>query len=258
MILGLKDILRNKLEQFSHGKIIWRRLPEEFGRTPILLSPDARLQHLKPGRSAFDEGLIRLAVDYVKKDSVVWDVGANVGVFSMAAASIALNGAVLAIEPDPWLAGLVQKSCEHSENQNLVINVLSTALSNTPGTARLVVAERGRASNYLEEYSGRSQTGGERQRHIVPVLTLDLLAESLPAPSLIKIDVEGAEWAVLQGGKKMIESFRPIIAIEVGKNTSSDVSKFLLAQDYELLDLNTGKPVASSKSNTLDILALPR
>jgi len=166
--MSFSKFIRSKLERLARGKTFWRRLPEAFGRAPILLSPDARLQHLKPYKFAFDPDLLKLAIDFVKEDSVVWDVGANVGVFSIAAASIARAGYVLAIEPDPWLVNLISKTREHKENKKLKIEVLSAAIAETPGIAMLAIAMRGRASNYLMKYEGRSQTGGVRRTYIVP------------------------------------------------------------------------------------------
>lgn len=255
--MSFNKFIRPKLERLARGKTFWRRLPEEFGKTPILLSPDARLQHLKAGRSAFDPDLLRLAIDFVKEDSVVWDVGANVGVFSIAAASLASAGYVLAIEPDPWLVNLINKTKEHRENKELRLEVLGAAVSQLPGVARLAVAMRGRASNFLVDFNGRSQAGGVRRTQLVPTLSLDLISETVMAPSLIKIDVEGAEWAVLQGAEKLIDESHPTIVIEVDNKTRREVIQFLLIKKYQLSDLNTGCQIDSNTSTVSDIVALP-
>ena len=256
--MSLNKLLRSKLERLARNKTFWRRLPDEFGKTPILLSPDARLQHLKPGRFAFDPDLLKLAIDFVKKDSVVWDVGANVGVFSIAAASLASAGYVLAIEPDPFLVNLINKTKEHNENKELKLEVLGAAVSQCSGIATLAVARRGRASNYLVDFEGRSQAGGARETLIVPILSLDIIFETLPAPTLIKIDVEGAEWAILQGAEKLIDKSHPIIVVEVGSKSCKKTIEYLLSKKYQLSDLYTGCELDPNIFTSSDIVAQPK
>ncbi len=255
---GLSGLIRNKLECWGRGRTLWRNLPEEFGNTPILISPDARLQHLKLGSAAFDNDLLQLAINHVKEDFIVWDIGANVGVFSFAAASLAKSGRVFAVEPDPWLSQLLVKSIQNKRNSNLHIELVSLAIANSPGIVKLAIAERGRASNYLQSFGGRSQTGGVRMTHLVPVLSLDLISEQIPSPTLVQIDVEGAEWSVLQGGRALIEKSRPIIAIEVSNTTESNVTRFLMSLGYVLKDLSTDIPWNRGSNSSDNILALPK
>lgn len=244
------------VERLARGRTFWRRLPRKFGRAPILVSPDARLQHLK--WQAFDPELLRLAHKHVYEDSVVWDIGANIGVFSLAAGSRARSGYVLAVEPDPWLCGLLHQSASHRRNRALRLQTLCAAIADHPGTASLAIANRGRASNYLEQYDGRSQTGGVRESRRVPVLTLDLLAHDFPEPTLIKIDVEGAELAVLQGAHDLLAKARPRIAVEVGHDRHEPVSKLLLAWGYELFDQTTGAAWQFGSTDFSNILAIPK
>jgi FkbM family methyltransferase len=173
-------MLRSLVERFSRGISFKRRLPSEFGCTPLYVSPDAQLKYLKIGVEAFDIELLRIAREHIQEDSHVWDVGSNLGVFAFAAASIARNGTTLAIEADNWLAQLMRKSSSLRENAGLNLQVLASAVSNKNGVSTLLIAKRGRASNYLEVAGGRSQTGGIRERVTVPTVTLDTLLESFP------------------------------------------------------------------------------
>ncbi len=136
--------LRSILERAMRGRTFWRRLPEDLGATPILCSADARLQHLKPGEAAFDPELLALARDWVSDDTVVWDVGANIGVFALAAAHRVTRGSILAIEPDPWLFGLLAQSVGRLEMRS--VRALCAAISDEAGVSDLAIAQRGRAS----------------------------------------------------------------------------------------------------------------
>lgn len=224
---------RSLLERAMRGRTFWRRLPRDLGSTAILCSGDARLQHFKPGEAAFDPELLQLAREWLSEDSVVWDVGANIGVFSLAAASRVRKGSILAIEPDPWIFGLLARSANRLETGR--VRPLCTAISDNVGIADLAIAERGRASNFLARFDGRSQAGGVRLFQSVPLLTLDVLSDSLAAyPTHIKIDVEGAEWAVLQGGRKILATARPKLFVEVGPDTEDLVTGYLESLGYAL------------------------
>lgn len=199
-------LLRTTLEHISRYRILRRKLRN--GRR-IYVSPDSQLKYWRRIR---DDPLADLAESMVKPESIVWDIGANCGVFAFSAFHAK---SVLAVEPDPFLAALLQRSAE--KNSWSHIRVLTAALSDAPGVAVLNVAGRGRASNHLALRSGRSQTGGYRSQLLVPTMTLDALLDLSEPPTFLKIDVEGAEASVLRGGHRTLEEIRPTIAIEVGE-----------------------------------------
>jgi FkbM family methyltransferase len=214
-------ILRKIAERLSRGKVIKRRIVVGGKSLPLLVSPDAQLKYLKLG--GFDQDLIHIAENHLEPNSNVWDVGANVGVFTFAASSVAHAGTVVSIEADIWLANLLRKTAMLKEYSNNKICVLPAAVSNENSVASFMVAERGRASNALEAAGGRSQMGGVRENQYVPTLTLDTILNSFPAPDFVKIDIEGAELMALQGATRLIDEIRPIFYIEVGPDVSNEV-----------------------------------
>jgi hypothetical protein len=83
----------------SRGLVLRRHLPAEFNRLPIYVSPEAGLRYWRRRLEKVDPPLLRMVRELVKPGSVVWDVGANVGLFSLSAAALAgPSGSVLAIE----------------------------------------------------------------------------------------------------------------------------------------------------------------
>jgi FkbM family methyltransferase len=226
------EFLRRCVEKLSRGKRFKRYIYVSAARIPIFVSPDAQLKYLKSGASSFDQDLISIAEAFIGDESVVWDIGANVGVFTYAAASLAKRGSVVAVEADIWLADLLGRTKRLSDYRNIDIRILPVAISNNDGVAVLQIASRGRASNALEEVEGRSQMGGVREKQYVPCLMLDTLLESLPAPEFIKIDVEGAEVMVLQGAGRMLSEIRPVIYMEVGPTTRDSVLSAMKKLDY--------------------------
>lgn len=245
------NMLRTLVERLSRNRILKRRLPSTFGSTPIFVSPDSQLKYLKPGPQAFDLDLLRVAHAYIREQSIVWDIGANVGVFAFAAASIARKGSVLAVEPDIWLAQLIRKSAALAENLSLTVQVIPAAVSARNGIASLLIAKRGRASSCLESAGGRSQMGGVRDTVLVPTLTMDTLLDSGTAPTFVKIDVEGAEVQVLQSAKKLLSEVRPLLYIEVGEESATEATRLLQEAGYLLFD--GVKPIARCCFNTMAI-----
>lgn len=178
--------------------------------------------------------------------------------FTFCAAGLAVNGKVYSIEADIWLADLLQKSLQIRSNRTLNVSVIPCAVANENGIAKFVIAQKGRASNAMQTVGGRGQVGGARQIVHVPTLTLDTLLKRIDAPKFVKIDVEGAEVLVLKGAEMLLKEIRPVIYIEVGKETRNEVSSILLTNRYLLLDgkmvdAELDEPVGSCAYNTIAI-----
>jgi len=230
----MKQIFRRLLEIIFRNSSFKRRLPKEFGNIPFYVSADAQLKYIKPGRKGFDELLLNLAKRFISEGDVVWDVGANVGVFSFSAAG--KGGKVVMVEPDPFLVQLLRKSVEINEDLELDLNVLPVALSDNPGLEVFQIAERGRASNSLASVGGRSQMGGVRKEIIVPVMTMDSLLDNFSEPKFIKVDVEGGEIGAMNGGKRVLEEVRPLFFIEADSKTRPGITSIFQKNDYALFE----------------------
>ena len=243
-------MIRRLAERLARGRILRRTILVAGQRVPIYISPDAQLKYLKPGARAFDADLLVLAEQHLSADAVVWDVGANVGTFAVAAAAVAQRGQVFAIEADIWLAGLLRRTAAEPAYGGR-IQVVPCAVAATAGVARFVIAARGRASNALEISGGRSQMGGVREVVLVPTLSLDTLLESLPAPDFVKIDVEGAELAVLKGAARLLREVRPKVYIEVDESLAEEVYALFAGHGYAAVDPTGSRPLERCIENTL-------
>lgn len=193
--------------------------------------------------SEVDPVLVKTAERLVKPASIVWDVGANIGLFSIAAASLAgQGGSVVAFEPDPWLAHTLQRSVDLQSAGSAEVAVICAAVAAANSIRPFAFAKRSRASSHLLEY-GHSQTGGIEETRPVLSVTLDWVSTILPPPSLVKIDVEGAELEVLRGTQGLLRSVRPVLICEVSSEASEAVTGLLHNHGYELVDGETGRSV---------------
>ena len=250
--------LRKLAENLSRGVVLRRRLPARFGRLPIYVTPEAGLRFWGP-MSRVDSALYNMVEELVTPGSVVWDVGANVGLFSFCAAARAGEpGFVLAIEPDYWLAHLMTRSCRRLPlNKCSKVEVLCVSISDSNRISKLEIAERSRASSHLSEAAGSNQSGSVRQVQPTASVTLDFLLDYFPAPSVLKIDVETHEASVLRGALRLLNELRPMIWCEVSHRNSPEVTGLLHAAGYELRGAET-RPHPRIDRAWFSTLAVPK
>lgn len=123
------------------------------------------------------------------------DVGANVGAYSVRAASSGMK--VYSFEPNPENAKVLRRNAEIN---HLSVDLFECALGSKEGEARL--SPNGALSRVSLDGSV-----------VIPVRTLDSF--DLPRVDLLKVDVEGHEFEVLKGAEKTIARFHPDIIIEM-------------------------------------------
>ena len=195
---------------------------------------------------------------YVFPGDVVWDIGANVGLFSFCAAQTAgPSGQVVAVEPDTFLTDLLRRTARRNRRRIADTIVLPVAVSDGVSIQPFTIAERGRSANYLSKWNGSTMAGGSRETQHVISVTLDWMAERLPAPDVIKIDVERAELAVLQGAQQLLRDVKPRIICEVGSEQSEQVTALFRSFGYQLHDPDKPESdqLESAAFNTLAVAA---
>ncbi|MCX5909718.1 MAG: FkbM family methyltransferase [Deltaproteobacteria bacterium] len=251
--------LRKAAEIMSRGIMIKRRLPLSVGGAALYVSPESALSYWKFKMEDVHHELLEFAQAFVREGYSAWDLGANLGVFSFAAAGLAKKaGFVLAVEPDIWLANILQCSCRLLSSRQACVRVLCVAVTDNLGISELYIA-RNRSSNVLAGSNRSTEAGGARELQQAIHVSVDWLSEYFPAPQVMKIDVEGHEAHVLRGALKTLQKHQPFILIEVWENNAEEVTELLHGLEYDLYDVTQSfgccEPIPRA---TFSTLALPR
>jgi FkbM family methyltransferase len=180
-----------------HGLMAYNQYDSWIGRSL------ERYGEYCPGEARLFQAILRCGMTVV-------EVGANIGVHTVLLAKlVGERGRVLAFEPQPVVFQLLCANL--ALNSILHARCRQVAVAAEPGTLRLPAVDYCRPGNFG---SVRPQ---ERGGESVEVIRLDSL--QLERCHFIKIDVEGMEREVLQGGLLTLQKLRPMLYLE---NDSAD------------------------------------
>lgn len=148
---------------------------------------------------------------FVKAGDVFVDVGANIGLYTLKAARlVGPAGRVVAVEPGRAAAELLDANL--ALNRYGHVSVVRKALSDRSGEAMLHHIPAGNDPQAFSLLTDGSAPGAEQ----VETTTLDALVAQLGLPRVdcVKIDVEGAEALVIDGGRETLARWHPTIVFE--------------------------------------------
>lgn len=164
----------------------------------------------------FETGTSQLLKSLLRATDIVFDIGANIGWYTVLCARIATQGRCHAFEPSPAAFGRLKKNCELN-GLNLRLN--NVALADTEGTATLYSFKSlGLGFSSLSPL-GRTDYSSATVR----LTTLDgyVRENGIKKVDLIKMDVEGAEMSVLAGAEAVLRAEpAPIWLVEMNQHTA--------------------------------------
>jgi FkbM family methyltransferase len=206
--------------------------------------------HLNPrtGTAYFDghgEAEVQEALQrHLKRGMTFYDVGANIGLFTMIAARlVGEQGQVVAFEADPEVA---ERLREHVAHNNLTWSFVEEKAV-WSSTGPLPFARTDPAAS-PDRGLGHVAADTNAQTIQVPGISLDDFALTRRPPDFIKCDVEGAEVEVFRGAARLLREKRPVIVCEM----HSERNHRTLIEDFQ----SHGYACTSCGSN--HVLALPR
>lgn len=189
------------------------------------------------GKNGYEVASVREWVMRAKKASVVFDIGAHTGLFSLLAArSNPSLSKVVAFEPTARASSRIL--------ENLIVNSLvghvaveTKAISNSEGEVEFMIYvddyQIGTGSSFLG--TGKAYDVRRRERAATTTIDSYIRASGL-VPDLLKIDVEGAEILALEGARELLAMKKATFLIEVLPETVKGVVSQLTGYKLLLID----------------------
>lgn len=178
---------------------------------------------------------------FIKPGMTVFDIGANIGFFAVAAANlVGRTGNVVAFEPNPAVVVRLRENVELNGLADRLI-IEQNAVGDFDGTAEFCFALthlQGRFSDLPYVPQGAESTP-------VPCRTIDsYVASANLVPDVIIMDVEHAEGRALRGMKSLLRLCKPLVFIEMhGPEAIRDAFSEIVSSDYKLFKLPAMDPV---------------
>lgn len=181
----------------------------------------------------FEQEELRYLCARLEEGDTAVDVGANVGLYSVAfAKAVQPSGRVLAVEPLP--ANVERLSENLGMNRLANVTVHACAVSDRGGTVPLLLADDPAYASTDEV----SEARGTGSAIAVPAMTLDQIweQEGRPQVRVMKLDIEGGELKALRGAHGLLEHCHPLLLVEAhGRQRIDELSSLLAPLGYAAL-----------------------
>ena len=225
------------------------------------ISPHYHIDRCMLAFGCYDPDLHRAMEALIRPGMVCFDIGANLGEMSLHMARLAgPDGCVHAFEPLPQIYERLAKHVEHNDMSGTV-HCHQLAISNKNGIELMSCPSRQSDNQGLGSLSNLGVYGDMHEE--VTVMTLDTFAceHEITAVNFIKLDIQGGEYACLEGARELLSRFSPIIITEVSPSdlecsgySSYDLCSLLHNLGYQIHKLSRhgiGKkiPLSNIKEN---------
>ena len=174
------------------------------------------------------------------KPATFWDIGANIGFYSWFVRLHPSVREVVMFEPNPTNFKLLSRTISRNAITNC--KAMNVALSDQNGEAAFLVDRASGAGGSLEAVSCLENTHSLHSAyrmgetiHCRTVTVDSLIAEGIPSPDFIKIDVEGAEHLVLGGADSCLSQRHPAMIIET---VNADIIRRLKDAGYRVFRID--------------------
>jgi FkbM family methyltransferase len=204
-------------------------------------------QNLDYVRGSTEPPIQKCIARYLASGGVFYDIGANVGFFSLLAARrVGPQGFVYAFEPLADNVAAIRRNVRLNGFANVTVH--QVAVDARSGEGELLLTAWDGGSSLATAAGAPAQP---LQRHTVRVVALDDLIqqEGLRPPTLVKIDVEGVEGGVLAGMVKALAAFRPVLVYEVDDRDAhsferrwKELDQFVSGFGYRVTHLESSYP----------------
>jgi FkbM family methyltransferase len=234
-------------------KAIYGYLPGTSGSFPyfgskVFFPPGAGSFDIICKQGIFEPDVVNVLTKLVEPNTMFFDVGANVGLMALPVLQACSTCRVTSFEPSPNSLPFLRQTVETSVHRTRW-SVVAKALSDQEGQMKFFLGE---AKDSLFDGLGNNRQIQHQRSVTVPVGTLDKEWQALGEPevSLIKIDVEGAEGLVLDGGLELLKTQTPSLVVEWYEDYLRPLGTcperlLVMAQDfgYRAFSIPSGVPI---------------
>lgn len=192
---------------------------------------------------------------------MILDIGANLGITAVLLARAHPGASIYAFEPIPENAVTIERVCRYFKLGN--VQIRQVALGDRNGMTAMRIPKQAHA--WMQGLAHVIHPGEELQPVDQTVQAAMQRLDDLDLPLAngvhitgIKIDVENYEWYVLQGGKQVIEKYRPLIFCELWNDERKAQCIGLLQQlGYGVYVMERGKWIHYKEQDCLNYLFRP-
>ena len=186
---------------------IRERTVEIGSKKYLIASDDSYIDNISNG---FEPDTIRLFSTLVNKGDVILDIGANIGCTAIYFGDTCTS--VHAFEPSPTTFSYLKNNISKSGMNNITLH--NFAIGSEPGESTITFSPDNRSGGFV---SDKTQASIGHTVEQIDVRRLDDTINSLEINyvDFIKIDVEGFEWHVLDGGRETLNQFQPLVVLEL-------------------------------------------
>ena len=195
--------------------------------------------------------------EIVKSDSVVIDIGSNLGYYAtLIGKKVRNEGKLIGVEPIPLFAEVWRSNMSTIISPNIVLEQCALGSEPQEEVKMSIPIVDGVVRHGLTKIDSAENTLESMKSYSVPMRVGDEVVQSnnLQKIDYIKCDVEGYEQYVIPSLKESIEKFKPLFQIELGgKENREKVVDFLTNLGYEIFILKNGKLTSFPKDKLHDI-----
>lgn len=181
-----------------------------------------------------DPPMVQVLTQFLQPGDTFMDIGSHIGYYSLLARQvIGTSGRVFAFEPNPATFSVLVLNSLLNNLGNL--HAFNCALADQPGIATLHINQTDEGLSSLHKPADSGTSPAEQKSVMVTAMTLDQLYDlySFTRVQVVKIDVEGYEWQVIQGGARFFkECAPPFIVFEVNNMDDSRVSDDFVIRNH--------------------------
>lgn len=149
----------------------------------------------------------------------MWDVGAHIGYYAVAASRLSPTGRHLALEPGPSVQARLAKHLKDNNASN--VSLLSVAAGSTRDSV-----------SFAEEANGAVSRVSATGATTVPCVLLDDLLDDHAPPDLVLMDIEGHEADALLGAEALLTAVRPMWLMELHGEGGLTAHRDLISRGY--------------------------